>query len=404
MQCKRQSVGIYAIAISLTLSCFFGLPKLNARDINFVPAALAKTGKPSSVTPASQTKNARREENVKPEKESPTKIKVENQDELSQWTSPKSKDLEKGSSILPKKPGTAANTTKEEEYVKLLSMDHIPTDLKALGESIVKIRKQVTDHPQDPFLRFKLGTHLYLVGDLEGAAAELSNSININPSSASARAQLGKVLELGGKHMDALQQFRRAVEISPNSPEVHFLFGESLMHGGNVQEAVNEYRRSIALQPSADALAGLSEGLFASGDIHGALEASRHAVSLDSTLARAQVALTNALLKSGDKISALRTARQSMLLSPNSPDSHLALGRCLFATGDQSTAVEEFKQAVALDPLNPSARNDLGYALYGRGEIVPAVTEFRLALRLNPRFVEARNNLEVAIHRLYSGK
>ena len=303
-------------------------------------------------------------------------------------------------------PGISTNKSiiKEDDYVKLLSIDHSPADLKALGESIVKIRKQVTDHPQDAYLRFRLGTYLYMVGDLEGAASELTSAITLNPSSASARAQLGKVLELGGKHMEALQQFRRSVEIAPNSAEVHFLFGESLMHGGNVQEAVNEFRRSIALQAGADTLAALSEGPFATGDNRGALEASRQAVSLDPTLARAQVALTNALLKNGDKTAALRTARQSMLLSPNSPESHLALGRCLFANGDQATAVEEFKQAVVLDPLNPSARNDLGYALYGRGEIVPAVTEFRLALRLNPRFVEARNNLEVAIHRLYSGK
>ncbi len=395
MNCRRQPLGVYAIAISLTLSCFFGAPKL----------AFAKGSRPTAVSSSTQTKAPVKEEKNK--SALPVKTQSDGQEDASQWPGNKAKEAESKSTITSaplKKPGTAINTTKEEEYVKLLAIDHNPADLKALGESIVKIRKQVTDHPHDPFLRFKLGTHLYMVGDLEGAAGELSNSININPSSASARAQLGKVLELGGKHMDALQQFRRAVEISPNSPEVHFLFGESLMHGGNLQEAVNEYRRSIALQPTAEALAGLSEGLFASGDVHGALEASRHAVSLDSTLARAQVALTNALLKSGDKTSALRTARQSMLLSPNSPDSHLALGRCLFATGDQSTAVEEFKQAVALDPLNPSARNDLGYALYGRGEIVPAVTEFRLALRLNPRFVEARNNLEVAIHRLYSGK
>lgn len=409
MQCRRQTRAAYTIAISLTLSCFFGLPKLSGSDVNLGFAACAKTSRPGTLTNSSQRKNPNitKEEKAQAAKDATpsTKSKTENQDELSQWTSSKSKDGDRGTaSAMSKKPGTTISTTKEEEYVKLLSIDHNPADLKALGESIVKIRKQVTDHPQDPFLRFKLGTYLYMVGDLEGAAGELSNVININPSSASARAQLGKVLELGGKHMDALQQFRRAVEISPNAAEVHFLFGESLMHGGNVQEAVNEYRRSIALQASAECLAALSEGLFASGDVHGALEASRHAVSLDSTLARAQVALTNALLKSGDKTSALRTARQSMLLSPNSPDSHLALGRCLFATGDQSTAVEEFKQAVLLDPLNPSARNDLGYALYGRGEIVPAVTEFRLALRLNPRFVEARNNLEVAIHRLYSGK
>ena len=206
--------------------------------------------------------------------------------------------LSTGKSI---KKGAAAEQPKEEDYLKLLMQDQQALDLKGLGENVAKIRRQITDNPNEAFLRFKLGTALYLLGDLEGAASELTTSININPASAFARAQVGKVLELASRHMEALTQFRRAVEMAPNQAEIHFLFGESLMHGGNVPEAINEYRRAISLKPSAEALAALSEGLYIAGDNHGAMNASRQAVSLDATLARAQVALTNALLKSGDK-------------------------------------------------------------------------------------------------------
>ena len=377
----------------MTLACFAGCP---AADAYKAGAKETKHTLPGKATVENKDKT---EPAAPPDRKDSTGTTPESES-INSWASAKPQTAKTDSG----KPVTTFDTSNEAEYIKLLRQDRLPSDLKFLGESVVKIRKQVTDNPNLPFLRYRLGTFLYLIGDLEGAATELSAAINLNAASASARAQLGKVLELAGRHMEALTQFRRAVEISPNQADIHFLFGESLAHGGNMQEAINEYRRAVALKPSAESLAALSECQLLALDNNGAMESSRAAVSLDATLARAQVALTNALLKAGDKAAAQRTARQAMLLSPNLPDSHLALGRCLFAGGDSTGAVEEFKQAVGIDPLNPNARNDLGYVLYNRGEIIPAIAEFRIALRISPRFTEARNNLEVAIHRLCSGK
>lgn len=297
---------------------------------------------------------------------------------------------------------TANNGAAEQKgQAALLMMERSHNiDLKAVGETIVSLRRQVTDDPSAADLKLKLGTNLYLAGDYDGAASEIKGAIELRPNDAIARAMLGKVLDFVGDHGEALTQFRRAVELYPDNADVHLLFADSLARGANVAEAVSEYRRAIAIKPSAAGLSGLSESLLASGDAAAALKAARQAVSLEPSSAAAQVALTSALLHSDDLQSALRTARQASMLNPNFPDGHLALGRCLYASGETNGAVEEFKQAVALDPLNARARNDLGYALYGQGDILSAISEYRLALRLNPRLTEARNNLEVAIYRL----
>lgn len=338
---------------------------------------------------------------AKPEKprDSSATPAQDNSDDVNKWMSGQTGSGRK----TEEHHDTTSSSTPEEEYAKLLKPD-TTADLRVIADATIKLRRQITDDPADPFLHYQLGTQLLLLGDLQGAATELTTTINANASSASARAQLGKVLELTGDHMDALRQFRRAVELAPNAADVHYLFGESLMHSGNPTEATNEFRRAVGLKQSPETLAALSEALLSNGDAQGAMTAARQAVSLDGTLSRAQIALTNALLRNGDKQSALRTARQATLLSPNLPESHLALGRCLFQSGQLDEAVDEFKQAVALDPLSANARNDLGYALYKKGALVPALAEFRLCLRINPRFTEARNNLEVAMHGLHKGK
>jgi Flp pilus assembly protein TadD len=293
-------------------------------------------------------------------------------------------------------------TEQREEELRLLMLDKQPTDLKQIADQIIAIRPKVTDEPSVAILRFRVGTYLYLLGDFEAAANELKAAVNLQPNNALARAQLAKILEISGDHQEALNQFRKAVELAPNVSAIHFLFAESLLHGGNMSEGINEYRKAITLKQEPESYCGLSEALLFAGDAQGAMKAARQAVSLEPSMARAQIALTNALLKNGDQQSSLRTARQAALLNPNLPESHLALGRCLFTKGDITGAVDEFRQAVALDPLNFQARNDLGYALYGKGDIPNAITEFRLALRINPRFTEARNNLEVAVHRLHA--
>lgn len=289
------------------------------------------------------------------------------------------------------------------EALELLLLDRQSYDLKTVGDTVVSLRRKVTDNPNKPELRLKLGTYLFLLGDPQGAATDLTAAATLNPADAVAHAQLAKVLEWMGDHNEALGQFRRAVEIAPNVAEIHLLFAESLFSGGSISEAINEFRRSVSIKPSAEALSGLSEALSSAQDPAGALKAARQAVSLDSGSSRAQVALSNALLKSGDKVNSLRIARQAMLLNPNSPDSHVAIGRCYLTSGDTDAALDEFKQAVGIDPLSPLAHNDLGFAYYGKGDIQSAVHEFRLALRINPRFIEARNNLEMAVHRLYTG-
>jgi Flp pilus assembly protein TadD len=291
-----------------------------------------------------------------------------------------------------------------EAAVKQVRAESATVDLKSVGDFIITLRKQVTDHSDDASLRLKLGTYLYLAGDYEGAASEFRHVNRLKAQSVAGHALLARVLGEAGEPEASTLEFKRALSIAPGAEVVHYLFAHSLAARGEMSEAINEYRRAIGIKPTAAALTGLSESLIIMQDVDGAVKAARQAVSQEPNSSEAHVALTKALIQAGDIQPAIRTAREALLLNPNSSESHIAMARTLYATQKVDAAIEELKQAVSLDPLNAEARNDLGYALYNRGEVQNAVNEFRLSLRLNPRFTEARNNLEIAIFGLSGRK
>jgi tetratricopeptide (TPR) repeat protein len=291
-----------------------------------------------------------------------------------------------------------------ESIIKTIKQEQSTVDLKSIGDSIIILRRKITDNPQDPALRQRLGTLLYLAGDYEGAASELKHAIGLKPSNFVAHALLGRILADAGEREASSMEFHNAIALAPSVAATHYLYADSLVSRGDISEGINEYRRSIGIKPNASALTGLAEALMIAQDVDGAVKAARQAVSEEPNSAEAYVALTKALLLAGDTQSSARTAREALLLNPNLAASHIAVGRSLYGSGKIEAAAEEFKQAVALDPLNAEAHNDLGYALYGKGDISNALNEFRLALRLNPHLSEARNNLEIAIHALSGRK
>lgn len=289
-----------------------------------------------------------------------------------------------------------------EGYLDLFKIGITHTDLRGAGDHIVSLRREITDNPNEPDLRLKLGSYLYLSGDLEGASMEMRRALSLDPENVVAHVLLGKVSDGIGDHAQAQNQYRKAIAMSPKLAAPYVCLAESFMALGGISEAINEFRRANEVKPTCQGLTGLAQALVATDDPEGSVRAARQAISVMPSSAFAHVALTHGLLRLKEEQSALRTARQAVLLEPTSAESHIALGRALYANKKNAEAVTEFEQAVLLDPLNAQARNDWGYSLYKRGDVASAVTQLQLALRLNPRLSEARNNLELAIFGLSS--
>jgi serine/threonine-protein kinase len=155
----------------------------------------------------------------------------------------------------------------------------------------------------------------------------------------------------------------------------------------NVVRSTDYFRQAIALDPKfARAHAGLATSyyilktyVFDPTDSLTALAraGAQRAVTLDSTVADAQVAMGLVLggdLRFGEAGSHYRRA---IALEPANSGAHLSYGFAQLTVGHTDDAVREFREAVRLDPLVKSARTAFALSLVFARQFSEAIAESR---------------------------
>jgi len=117
-------------------------------------------------------------------------------------------------------------------------------------------------------LRHKLGTALFLKGDVKGAmerfeeVARLAPPEGFDESSAKAFYSLGVISASSGRNGEAIERFSRAVRYNPNYVEALTGLADALRRGGRVEESLKTYAEIVRINPRAtDAKLGYAIGL-----------------------------------------------------------------------------------------------------------------------------------------------
>jgi tetratricopeptide (TPR) repeat protein len=113
-------------------------------------------------------------------------------------------------------------------------------------------------HENDPLsrsLHHKLGTALYLSGDLQGAREQFENVIRNAPqgvldeAGAKANYSLGVMLASNGELQPAIQHLLAAIQYQPNYVEAHMAVADVLRRSGQAEASLTHYRDAIAINP-----------------------------------------------------------------------------------------------------------------------------------------------------------
>jgi tetratricopeptide (TPR) repeat protein len=126
--------------------------------------------------------------------------------------------------------------------------------LRALEQNQVDVaielfRKGLTLEPDVPSLRHRLGTALYLSGDVAGARHEFERVVQESPGFAGAHYSLGVMLASDGKYRDAIGRFSEALEQQPEYIEARVALAEALRDVGRAEEALGHYEDVLRLNP-----------------------------------------------------------------------------------------------------------------------------------------------------------
>jgi tetratricopeptide (TPR) repeat protein len=167
--------------------------------------------------------------------------------------------------------------------------------------------------PADAELRHRLGTALYLRGDLAPARAELERAVTEAPELPQAHYSLGVLLQDEGRHREAAERFAAALQARSSYTEARLGLARSLRRTGAPEEALAEYRQVSRMNPDlveaafgeAMALVVLHRWSDARARLEQAVETHPGDIGLLHALARLLAAAPDERVRDGEQALAL---------------------------------------------------------------------------------------------------
>ena len=116
--------------------------------------------------------------------------------------------------------------------------------------------------PDHPALRHRLGTALYVMGDVGGAMAEFERVMRESPNFPAVHYSVGVLLQGEGRHREAIERFETALRYQRTDPEVRLRLAVSQRRAGDPAAALEQYRTVLRMDPDvADARFGAAMAL-----------------------------------------------------------------------------------------------------------------------------------------------
>ncbi len=115
------------------------------------------------------------------------------------------------------------------------------------GAAADLFRRGLALAPDNPALRQRLGTALYLQGDAAGARAEFERVTREAPDFPAAHYSIGVLLQEQGRHRAAIERFETALRYRPTDGEVRLQLARSLRRAGDPGAALEHYRAVLRM-------------------------------------------------------------------------------------------------------------------------------------------------------------
>jgi tetratricopeptide (TPR) repeat protein len=258
-------------------------------------------------------------------------------------------------------------------------------------EAISRAASLVAAKPDDPQRQFTLGL-AQAEQDVDAAIRTFRRVLELDSRHALARYNLALVLKRADRMADAADELRRAIAIEPRA-EAYYSLGVIHWHQGNLDGAVDALKLAVSADPrSADAHQTLGAVLKDRKDWSGAAASLRRAIALRPELPGARYTLAQVLRASGDAEGARKEEEEAERLRRRAQQEHEALvwttvGIEKLEGGKPLEALDQFRRAIsAYEPYAP-AHYQLGRAFRQLGDTVSASAAFDRARRLNPNLV-----------------
>ncbi len=226
--------------------------------------------------------------------------------------------------------------------------------------------------------------------DFDGASADATKAIELEPGLALAWRVRGHVRGCKGDWDGTIADETRAVELDPR---LALAWSDRAgAHGGKHEwaEEIADATRALELNPRISA-AWTERGAarLESGDLEGAVADATNALALDPRLAAAWANRGFARARTGDRGGAMTDLTQALELDPALVSAWLFRASLRCEQRDWTGAIEDYDRAIERAPRNADAWASRGWARGNKQDWQGASDDCTRALELDPRLAKA---------------
>ncbi|HJU44973.1 MAG TPA: tetratricopeptide repeat protein [Vicinamibacterales bacterium] len=122
-------------------------------------------------------------------------------------------------------------------------------DQKDFAEAAALFRKGLAIAPDNAALQHRLGTALYMMGEVVSAREHFETAVRVSPDYHLAQYSLGVLLQADGRHTEAIERFTAALKSRPSHTASRVRLAASLRRTGRATDALPHYQQAVMLQP-----------------------------------------------------------------------------------------------------------------------------------------------------------
>jgi len=255
-----------------------------------------------------------------------------------------------------------------------------------LDGALADFTQAVALDPKNTDALYHRGVILAAKGDLNGALADYNQVLDLDSKYADAYSNRGFVKQAKGDLDGALADYSQALLLNPKISAAYYNQGLIQYQKGYFDAAIADYDHALAIDPKmAQAYYNRGNAKNAEGNLDGAIADYTQAVTLNPKLAAAYVKRGFARQTKNDTDGALDDYAQAITLNPNMAVAYYNRAVIKAQKGDLEGAIDDNTQAVTLDPKNGSPYYNRGMARFGTGDLAGAQTDLAKFCELMPR-------------------
>ena len=237
---------------------------------------------------------------------------------------------------------------------------------------------------------FERGFTHYEENEFEGAIADYTHAIRLNPQFADSYNNRGAARYESGDLKGAIADYTEAIRLDPQYASAYNNRGAARYESGDLKGAIADYTEAIRLDPQyANAYVNRGYARFEFNDLEGAKSDYIESLHTNPDDANAHYGLGNVHWEQGNLDSAVEAYAEVFRIDPERTDACVNCGEIFFELETYELSLDFFTTARDLDPADPFALAGLGISAHALGDLKSAKAYWQLLLDMDERYRNA---------------